>query len=246
MSGKTISELPFLETPNSNGMLPLEYSGTTYHIMFSSITSNNSNNISYIGKDYDCLKIKNNTSLTTVIESIGDVLCNPQPYVNPCLSLLLEDEFSGLCKSPMKYVFDLTTLSWCNENQPYVCDGINPINYLINTAYQIFENENQPYVCDGVNPFVYLIELTNEAWENENQPYVCDGIDAIDYLFQTVNEAWENENQPYVCDGINPINYLINTGYEIFENDNQPYVCDGENSLKYFIDLVKNSWSNIQ
>ena len=220
MSGKTISELPFLETPNSNGMLPLEYSGTTYQIMFSSITSNNSNNISYIGKDYDCLKIKNNTSLTTVIESIGDVLCNPQPYVNPCLSLLLEDEFSGLCKSPMKYVFDLTTLSWCNENQPYV--------------------------CDGVNPFVYLIELTNETWENENQPYVCDGIDAIDYLFQVVNETWENENQPYVCDGINPIDYLINSAYQIYENENQPYVCDGENSLKYFIDLVKNSWSNIQ
>ena len=220
MSGKTISELPFLANPNTNGMLPLEYSGTTYHIMFSSVTNNNTDNILYIGNDYDCLGVKNNTSLTTVIESIGDVLCNPQPWVNPCLSLLLEDEFSGLCKSPMKYVFDLATLSWCNDNQPYVCDGINPVNYLINTGYEI--------------------------WENENQPYVCDGIDAIDYLFGLVSEVWENENQPYVCDGINPIDYLISTGYEIWQNNSKPYVCDGENSLKYFIDLVKTSWLNTQ
>jgi hypothetical protein len=40
LTGKTIGELEFLQFPNNETLLPVEYSGDTYHIAFSSITYN--------------------------------------------------------------------------------------------------------------------------------------------------------------------------------------------------------------
>jgi hypothetical protein len=41
LTGKTIGQLTYLETPTADTLLPVELSGFTYHIDFSSITSNN-------------------------------------------------------------------------------------------------------------------------------------------------------------------------------------------------------------
>jgi hypothetical protein len=55
---------------------------------------------------------------------------------------------------------------WENENQPYVCDGINPIDYLISTGYEIWQNNSKPYVCDGENSLKYFIDLVKTSWLN--------------------------------------------------------------------------------
>ncbi len=38
LTGKTISELDFLQFPTNDTTIPVEYAGDTYHINFSSIT----------------------------------------------------------------------------------------------------------------------------------------------------------------------------------------------------------------
>ena len=40
LTGKTIGELSYLQFPNNETLLPVELSGDTYHIAFSSITYN--------------------------------------------------------------------------------------------------------------------------------------------------------------------------------------------------------------
>jgi len=40
LTGKTIGELTLLQFPNNKTLLPVELSGDTYHIAFSSITYN--------------------------------------------------------------------------------------------------------------------------------------------------------------------------------------------------------------
>lgn len=39
LTGKTIGDLTFLSEPTSNTLIPVELSGTTYHIVYSAITS---------------------------------------------------------------------------------------------------------------------------------------------------------------------------------------------------------------
>ena len=39
LTGKTIGELTFLSQPTSNTLIPVELTGTTYHIAYSAITN---------------------------------------------------------------------------------------------------------------------------------------------------------------------------------------------------------------
>jgi hypothetical protein len=140
MPGKKINQLPFLGNPNNEGMIPLEYSGTTYHIKFSSVTQNITDNIIYTGEDIKCLNIENNMSLTQVIQTMGGTLCNSPIPINPCLNIIEED--NGECKNAMKYLLDTVLLYWCNQNPPYNCEGENIMENFINYVYTTWENGN--------------------------------------------------------------------------------------------------------
>lgn len=47
LTGKTIGQLTYLETPTPNTLIPVELSGATYHIDFSAITSNSTVEVTY-------------------------------------------------------------------------------------------------------------------------------------------------------------------------------------------------------
>ena len=47
LTGKTIGDLELLQFPTNNTLIPVEYSGETYHISFSSITPNSIVEVTY-------------------------------------------------------------------------------------------------------------------------------------------------------------------------------------------------------
>ena len=71
LTGQTIGQLTFLQTPTNNTLIPIELSGETYHISYSSITTNNGG-VSITGGTYtgSTLTLNNSTGGTVQITGV--------------------------------------------------------------------------------------------------------------------------------------------------------------------------------
>jgi hypothetical protein len=198
LTGKTIGDLDLLGNVTPNTLIPVELNGTTYHIMYSSMTLNSSTEIIYSGNKIDCLSIDTGMDMSQVIESIGDTFCS-EPPIFACGDIILKTNPLGECQNPLQNLFNLSILTWCEENPPTVpCNSdVNSLDYLFTQVMENWENENPPSPkCEGINSLDYLFTQAMENWENENPPLPkCEGINSLDYLFTQVIEIWENEPQ---------------------------------------------------
>jgi len=162
--GKTIGELELLGVPTPKTLIPVEYSGKTYHIEYSSTTV-------YNGSDINCLNIKNGMSMTQVIESIGDVFCSTPTPIIVCGDIILQTPPIGECQNPLQYLFNQSILSWCEEHPPVVpcTSNVNPLEYLFNQVLDSWNEEHPPVVpcTSNVNPLEYLFNEVITSWEKK-------------------------------------------------------------------------------
>jgi hypothetical protein len=138
LTGKTIGQLNYLSSPTADTLFPVELSGITYYIYFSSITNNIITPTPSIlcedlltptppsGQCQNSLAFLINQSITTwCVENPPFVVCNEG-----------QDPFNGL--------LNIVVNAYNEDNiiPPICTTGENPLKYLINEA--IFSFNNQP------------------------------------------------------------------------------------------------------
>lgn len=191
LTGKTIGELTLLEFPTNDSLIPVEYSGNTYHIIFSSITSNltaapflplsggtvtgntiftsglTANTIS--ATTYQNLPIENNLTPSTTVapsKTAVNTAISPTTGVTFNGSAISLDKVTGTSYLPYTQVSAITfTLSGTSVGLGFAAISITANGSAITpiASWKNVGNDVISVVNGAVNRFI-ITQVENEVW----------------------------------------------------------------------------------